>query len=126
MTLADLKEFIIDNCHFNVADDASDNDNDYDIQIADDLFSGGWDYFVMVDNEGVTFFPKLVAEGRTGLYSTIAILKDNQCESIYEWSVPKKAIDISEDKVLEYIQIIEMELKRVREEIKLNEIQKDF
>ena len=123
MTLADLKEFIIDNCHFNVADDT--HDNDYDVLIADDLFSGGWDYFVMVDQEGVTFFPKLVAEPGTGLYATIAILKD-KCESIYEWSVPKKAIDISEDKVLEYIQIIEMELKRVREEIKLNEIQKDF
>ena len=52
-------------------------------------------------------------------------MKDNQCESIYEWSV-KNAIDISEDKVLEYIQIFEMELKRVREEIKLIEIQKDF
>ena len=123
MTLADLKEFIIDNCNFNVADD--DHDSDYDIKIVDDLFSGGWDYFVMVDREGVTFFPKLVAEPGTGLYSTIAIMKDNQCESIYEWSV-KNAIDISEDKVLEYIQIFEMELKRVREEIKLIEIQKDF
>lgn len=122
MTLADLKEFIIDNCHFK----ADIDNNGYDVLITDDLFSGGWDYFVMVDDEGVTFFPKLVAEPGTGLYSTIAILKDNQCESIYEWSVPKKAIDISEDKVLEYIQIIEMELKRVREEIKLDEIQKDF
>lgn len=122
MTLADLKEFIIDNCHFNVADDT--HDGGCDVLIADDLFSGGWDYFVMVDNEGVTFFPKLVAEPGTDLYSTIAIIKD-KCESIYEWSAPK-AIDISEDKVLEYIQIIEMELKRVREEIKLNEIQKDF
>ena len=48
-----------------------------------------------------------------------------KCESLYEWTV-KNAIDISEDKVLEYIQIFEMELKRIREEIKLNEIQKDF
>lgn len=123
MTLADLKEFIIDNCNFNVAD--ADHDNDYDIKIVDDLFSGGWDYFVMVDRDGVTFFPKLVPEPGTDLYSTIAILKDNQCESIYEWT-DKNVIDISEDKVLEYIQIFEMELKRVREEIKLIEIQKDF
>lgn len=123
MTLADLKEFIIDNCNFNVAD--ADHDNDYDIKIVDDLFSGGWDYFVMVDRDGVTFFPKLVPEPGTDLYTTIAILKDNQCESIYEWT-DKNVIDISEDKVLEYIQIFEMELKRVREEIKLIEIQKDF
>lgn len=123
MTLADLNEFIIDNCNFNVAD--ADHDNDYDIKIVDDLFSGGWDYFVMVDRDGVTFFPKLVAEPGTDLYSTIAILKDNQCESIYEWT-DKNVIDISEDKVLEYIQIFEMELKKVREDIKLKEIQKDF
>lgn len=123
MTLADLKEFIIDNCNFNVADD--DHDNDYDIKIVDDLFSGGWDYFVMVDREGVTFFPKLVSEPGTDLYATIAITKNKSCESIYEWT-EKNVIDISENKVLEYIQIFEMELKKVREEIKLKEIQMDF
>ena len=108
MTLADLKEFIIDNCNFNVAD--AEHDNDYDIKIVDDLFSGSWDYFVMVDRDGVTFFPKLVPEPGTDLYTTIAITKDSQCESLYEWS-GKNVIDISENKVLEYIQIFEMELK---------------
>lgn len=122
MKLSDLQNFIMENCHIPLRMD----ENGYDLQIVDNIFSGGWDYFLLTDEEGVTLFPKIIIESGTNTYMTCPVALKDGCESLYEWVVNYGTINICEEKVLKYIKLFEMEFKKTKENVRLNEVQKDF
>lgn len=124
MKLTDLKQFILENSHSHLQ--ICMDEDDYDIRIIDKLFKDGWDYFLLTDEEGVTFFPKIIIESVSNTYMTSPVSsKEDCCMSLYKW-VDYESINISKEKVLKYIKMFEMELKKTKEKVILNEAQKDF